>query len=222
MTNKRPRLIVFGREPRPGRVKTRLIPALGARAAADLYDRLLIHSLRSVSALEDAEKELWYDAGDEQPLRCRALAELYGLSLHRQCGGDLGDRMYRAIAASPPSPENPVVLIGSDCPEYSAEYLGEALDALEGSDAVMGPARDGGYVLMGLNRLDQRLFESISWGSGKVMASTRAVLRQLGWRWQELRPLRDVDRPSDLAHPAVTTLLPAGGLPAREAEDCAP
>ena len=200
MTSTRPRLIVFCREPRAGKVKTRLIPVLGARTAADLYERLLEHALMAVSAFEGAARELWYDAGDSEPHICRGLAAKYGLSLHRQSGDDLGVRMYQALARSPPSPECPVLLIGSDCPGYSVEYLVEAAAGLAGHDAVIGPAMDGGYVLIGLNRLDRALFEHIAWGSDKVLETTRSRLRLLGWRWEELRPLPDLDRPDDLRY----------------------
>jgi glycosyltransferase A (GT-A) superfamily protein (DUF2064 family) len=89
-------------------------------------------------------------------------------------------------------------LIGSDCPALAPRHLRRADKALRGgADAVLAPAEDGGYVLIGLSRFDRRLFDGIAWGSAKVLEETRARLRALGWRWQELETLWDVDRPAD-------------------------
>ena len=91
-----------------------------------------------------------------------------------------------------------VLLIGADCPALTARHLCQARQALlGGADAVLAPAEDGGYVLMGLSRFDARLFEDIAWGSDGVLQETRARLRALGWRWRELETLWDVDRPED-------------------------
>ncbi|HET7370491.1 MAG TPA: DUF2064 domain-containing protein, partial [Gammaproteobacteria bacterium] len=91
------------------------------------------------------------------------------------------------------------LLIGSDCLDYSADYLVTALDALaSGDDAVLGPAADGGYVLIGLARNHPALFEGIEWGSTSVLAATRARLRELDWRFRELPVLHDIDRPEDV------------------------
>jgi rSAM/selenodomain-associated transferase 1 len=91
------------------------------------------------------------------------------------------------------------VLIGSDCPGYHSGYLKAALGALTDHDAVLGPAADGGYVLIGLSRYAPQLFAKMPWGTGKVLAQTRAALERLGWSWAELPTLTDLDRPEDLA-----------------------
>jgi glycosyltransferase A (GT-A) superfamily protein (DUF2064 family) len=92
-----------------------------------------------------------------------------------------------------------VVLIGTDCPELSAAYVVSALEELNGQDAVLGPAEDGGYVLLGLRRSAPELFRDIPWGGDGVAAYTRARMGDLGWCWRELPVLWDVDRPADLA-----------------------
>ena len=101
-------------------------------------------------------------------------------------------------------PEKPekaptVILVGADCPLLEARHLASAFDWLQqGEDAVLGPAEDGGYVLLGLRRVNRALFRDIPWGGDQVLALTRQRLAQLGWRWRELEPLWDLDRPADL------------------------
>jgi len=92
------------------------------------------------------------------------------------------------------------VLIGSDCPALRPSDLRAAARALrDGADAVLVPAEDGGYPLLGLRRVSRQLFDGIPWGRATVLDRTRARLRRLGWRWKELRTLWDVDRPEDVA-----------------------
>lgn len=93
------------------------------------------------------------------------------------------------------------LIIGSDCPAIDIEYLRQAAANLTSGDdpVVLGPARDGGYVLIGATRLDPLIFHAVPWGSGQVLEVTRARLRELGWSWSELVPMEDVDRPQDLA-----------------------
>jgi hypothetical protein len=105
--------------------------------------------------------------------------------------------MHRALARALRGAER-AVLIGADCPALTPAYLREAIAALEGADVVLGPARDGGYVLVGARRVAPALFDGIAWGSSRVLDEQRACLRALGWRWSELATLWDVDRPEDL------------------------
>ena len=100
------------------------------------------------------------------------------------------------------------VLIGSDCPALRPADLRAAARVLrEGADAVFAPAEDGGYPLIGLRRVSRRLFDGIPWGDPQVLARTRRRLKSLGWRWQELRTLWDVDRPEDVARLRKSRLL---------------
>jgi glycosyltransferase A (GT-A) superfamily protein (DUF2064 family) len=92
-----------------------------------------------------------------------------------------------------------VLLMGVDCPGLSEGVLARALTRLESEDLVLGPAEDGGYVLLGLKRAEPRLFQGVDWGTDRVLAQTRERLRALGWLWHELPALWDLDRPADLA-----------------------
>ena len=111
--------------------------------------------------------------------------------------------MYRALRRNPCA-----VLIGSDCPSLKPADLRAAARALHaGADAVLSPAEDGGYALIGVRRAARGLFTGIEWGSAQVLAQTRRRLRRLRWQWTELRTLWDVDRPEDVARLRRSRLL---------------
>jgi hypothetical protein len=191
------RLLVFARAPVPGLVKTRLIPALGAEGAAALHRRLLERTLATACAVAPGRVELWCTPDPAAPAFAAA-AERWGVVLRRQPPGDLGARMHAALAAALDSGTR-ALLIGCDCPALTAADLEQAFAALDADDVVLGPAADGGYVLVGARRLSPLLFMGIDWGGPRVLRQTRARLVALGWRWHELRTLWDVDRPEDLA-----------------------
>jgi rSAM/selenodomain-associated transferase 1 len=122
----------------------------------------------------------------------------FGVGLEPQGRGDVGDRMHRAFKRT--LRRHPfVVLIGSDCPALRPADLRAASRILRaGADAVIAPAEDGGYPLIGLRRVSRRLFDGIPWGGPEVLARTRRRLTALRWHWRELRTLWDVDRPEDV------------------------
>jgi rSAM/selenodomain-associated transferase 1 len=190
--------MVFAKAPVPGRVKTRLAAALGERAAAELHRQLAERTLFTALAAGLGPVELWCAPGTNDAFFA-ACAKQHGVALRAQGEGDLGMRMARALEFAL-AEGSPGLLIGSDCPALTPEYLREAAAALvNGYDAVIGPAEDGGYVLIGLARSPATpLFEDIAWGSAKVMQETRTRLARLNWRWRELATLWDVDRPEDL------------------------
>lgn len=193
------RVMVFARAPTPGEAKTRLIPALGQAGAAALHRRLVMHSLRASTDARIGPVELWCtpDTSDPFFLECK---RRLGASLHPQGEGDLGARMQRAFESALARARR-AILVGSDVPALSAQYLRDADRALgRGDDAVIGPAEDGGYVLIGLSRCDPELFRAIPWGGSEVLAETRGRMAALSWRCRELPALRDVDRPEDLKH----------------------
>jgi len=179
-------------------VKTRLIPALGEDAAAELHRTLVERTLRTAIAASAGPVELWCapDVSDSFFADC---ARRFGVDLRDQGEGDLGARMARALEISV-AEGVPALLIGCDCPALTAGYLHQAAAACGGeNDAVFGPAEDGGYVLIGLARRPAlQLFENMAWGTVAVMQETRGRLFRLGWRWTELPTLWDLDRPEDL------------------------
>ena len=222
-------LLVFARAPEPGRVKTRLVPLLGAKGAARLHARLVAKTLETARA-SGFERVYLYCSPRIEGDFFGKMQKRFDVRLCSQGRGDLGDRMYRALRSHPYA-----VLIGSDCPALRAADLRIAAHALrEGADAVLAPAEDGGYALIGLRRVSRRLFDGIAWGGPQVLAQTRRKLKALRWRWKELRTLWDVDRPEDVTRLRRSNLLgkpvlrspqissadrrrarPSGGSPAR-------
>lgn len=193
-------IAVFAKAPLAGAAKSRLIPALGAAAAARLQRRLTLNSLRLAARFNAPQLTLWC-APDAGQRFFRAVHSAGGIATRDQAGDDLGQRMAQAFAAH----DGPLLLIGTDCPALRLEHLTTAAHLLHaGNDAVFIPAEDGGYVLVGLRRPQPRLFEAIDWGSAKVMAQTRARLVECALRWAEPFVLWDVDVPEDL--PRLATL----------------
>jgi hypothetical protein len=193
----RAKLLIFAKAPEPGRVKTRLAPALGFEAAAQLYQQLLIRTVELFSRAGLCEVECWCAPDARHPL-FQQLAEAHDLELQVQQGLDLGERMGFAAQQALHTAES-VVLIGADCPVLATGHLLRVLGRLQqGCDAVLGPAEDGGYVLLGLNCYHPSLFSDMAWGEDQVLAQTRVRMERLGWRWEELEPLWDLDRPEDL------------------------
>lgn len=186
-------LITFLRAPVAGRVKTRLAATVGDARALDIYRRLLMHTLKTCAFLE-CEKEAWYaDAVPEEEL-----AEVFGFTALTQQGEDLGERMAHAIGSAFQHGRSPVVIIGTDCPGISEKLLHDAFSALKQNDAVIGPARDGGYWLLGMNRMIPDLFKGKKWSSSSVRADTIADLERLGLSFALLPELIDVDNEQDL------------------------
>lgn len=189
-------IAVFAKAPIAGQAKTRLIPTLGADKAALLQRAFIQRTLRTARAAGLGPVSLWCAPDCRHPVfaECR---EAFGASLHPQAEGGLGPRMLAAFQAL--CPEHPVLLIGTDCPALSPAHLRDAARVLTaGEDAVLLPAEDGGYVLIGLRQPQASLFEGVAWGSSGVMGETRSRLRRAGLRWTEPALLWDVDEPCDL------------------------
>ncbi len=198
----RRRLILMLKFPAPGAVKTRLVPALGERRACEVHCALVAHTLAEagkVSACSDGAIAVEARvAGAPDGAAARAwLGD--GVTIRDQGDGDLGVRMERAVAAAFTEGAESVVVIGGDCPQLTADHLAAAFTALAHSDAVLGPAADGGYYLIGLRRPQPALFQDITWGGPEVRAQTLAAARAQRLEVAELATLSDVDVPADLA-----------------------
>lgn len=178
-------IIVFARAPVLGRAKTRLTPRLGEWRAARLHESLTLHALRT-ARLADEVVEL-------HGTRRHGFFKRLGVPFRVQRGKDLGERMHYALSRA----KRPAILIGTDCPILTPADLRRAARWLRGGyDAVLAPAEDGGYALVGLRHPRREFFEGIKWGGPSVYSDT--VKRLAGYRWRALRQVWDLDRPEDL------------------------
>jgi rSAM/selenodomain-associated transferase 2/rSAM/selenodomain-associated transferase 1 len=191
-------LIVFTRYPMPGKVKTRLIPELGAERAADIHREMTKHLLSVAKDLAEENTlsvEIHFAGGNR-----KLMSEEFGTDLPyvRQSAGDLGHRMHASISRAFRKGMERVVLIGTDCPGIDREILLEAFEKLKIHDCVFGPAYDGGYYLIGLTKPAPALFEKIPWGDESALKKTIEIVRTQKLRYDRLKMLHDVDRPEDL------------------------
>jgi len=191
------KLIIFSKAPIPGQVKRRLIPALGPDGAAKLHQEMLEQKLRLAHDEKIAPTEI-YCWPDKHHQHFQNIQTIYKMQLHSQQGSNLGERMADALERSINENSN-AVLIGTDCPPLNQAYLTQAFQTMrDGADAVIGPAKDGGYILIGLSRFDNAIFDDIAWGEQSVFSQTSTKLKQLDFEWTALETLWDVDRPEDL------------------------
>lgn len=192
-------LIQFAKWPRPGRVKTRLIPLLGEQGAMEAHIRL---SLQVMTQLAEAGQRLWLywdEACAEPPEDAAAVltrARQLGVEQGVQQGSDLGERMARALAeglARAPA----AMIVGSDCPSVDATYVQQALAALNHADVVLGPSEDGGYVLIAARKVVPGMLDCVAWGTGQALVQTEQALAGRGLTSQRLATRWDVDEPED-------------------------
>ena len=190
-------LIIFSRYPEPGKTKTRMIPALGAVGAAQLQRQMTEHTLKTAIALTSSRQvaiEVHF-AGGNRLLMQEWLGEREYVA---QASGDLGEKMRSAFDRAFERGSQRVVIIGIDCPDIDRQILTQAFDSLNHHDLVLGVAEDGGYYLIGLNRLVPELFKNIDWGTERVLEQTKNIAKQLNLKFHCLATLADVDRPEDL------------------------
>jgi rSAM/selenodomain-associated transferase 1 len=192
--------VILAKAPQPGFAKTRLIPALGARGAADLALRLLLHTVNEAlcCAIGPVELCVTPDRTDAMWQKVSQRSELPdAVEWSGQGKGDLGARMGRVTQRVIEADES-VLLIGADCPDLTSDHLRQAARALLHHDATLFPATDGGYALLGLNRFHPSLFDDIQWGSNMVLFETLRRFLHLGWSVQNHSRLHDIDEPADL------------------------
>jgi uncharacterized protein len=189
-------LIVVAKQPVPGQTKTRLCPPLSPEQAADLYRCLLLDTLALAARLDAADLVLAYT-----PLGARAYFRGLAPRLFRllpQQGAGLGERLANALAQQFDRGYQRAVIMNSDGPTLPLCYLEEAFSALGGADVTLGAGHDGGYYLIGMNRLHPALFEGIAWSTEQVLPQTLATCRDLQLQVHLLPEWYDVDVAADL------------------------
>jgi hypothetical protein len=175
-------IAILARAPVPGLTKTRLIPSIGAHAAAKLQEAMTERTVLMALAARIGPVTLWC-APDPSHAAFRELAAQHKITLKREPEGDLGARMLAAFGA------DPTLVVGSDCPALKPEHFEAAAAALGEADVVLIPAEDGGYVLIGARAPQPGLFSGVSWGTATVLAETRARIAKLGLKSVELPAL---------------------------------
>jgi rSAM/selenodomain-associated transferase 1 len=199
-------LLIFAREPVLGRVKTRLAADIGPAAALATYRELLALTAAAVQAAQVPATVWLAEAPAEHALGLVAAENLAaarpewpGLPWRVQpAAGALGERMAHAFAEAFAAGAGRVVIIGTDCPGLTADFLRQAFAQLATHDLVIGPATDGGYYLLGMNELQPSLFTNKQWSTATVLPATLADAVHLGLRVAQLPTLADVDSAADL------------------------
>lgn len=188
-------VLVFAKAPVEGQVKTRLCSVLSENARSALQAELNEHAM-TVATETGLSVELWTTDIDHYAMR--DLAERFHAGINMQIGDELGERMRHAVVSGLQRYKG-VILIGSDCPVMNAEYIHAAVKHMESdcNDVVLGPAEDGGYVLLATRRLFKPMFRNIQWSTNKVYEQSIASLQSAGLKNASLVILWDIDRPED-------------------------
>lgn len=193
MTMKKKGLIIFIRNPLPGKVKTRIAQTMGDQKALVVYRQLLAHT-HAVSAKTEVDRYVFYsdfidqhDQWDEQRFQKRL-----------QQGSDLGERMDHAFRSLFAEQYAQLVIIGSDCLELTRRHIADAFNHLQTHDVVIGPSQDGGYYLLGLRTHLPRIFQNKSWSTDKLFEQTIREVQSAQLRWFLLPMLSDIDEEKDI------------------------
>ncbi len=190
------RIVIFAKAAQPGFAKTRLIPALGEKGAADLAQRMLTYTLSEALAAKIGPVELCVT-----PSSTGAVWQTFTIpdevQYSDQGEGDLGERLTRVTRRVIANDES-VLLIGTDCLELTTFHLLQAANTLRHFDSTLIPVTDGGYALLGLNFFHSSLFEFIKWSTNTVFIETMHRLKRLGYSVHSYPSLHDIDEPEDL------------------------
>ncbi|MFZ9982131.1 MAG: TIGR04282 family arsenosugar biosynthesis glycosyltransferase [Cyclobacteriaceae bacterium] len=188
-------IIIFYRNPISGHVKTRLAAGIGNEMALEVHLKLAMRTMQVASDVS-CDKVVYYDrkaiVGDYWDDRV-FMKEV-------QHGADLGEKMTHAFNQMFEVGYKTILIIGTDCPEITTELLESAFKNLETHNAVIGPASDGGYYLLGLKARAPELFSGVDWGSAQVFDQTIQKLTLSELSFFPLRELHDIDRPEDLQY----------------------
>jgi len=191
-------LILFARFPESGKVKTRLIPSLGAEGAAREHRLMVEHTVTQARLWQQASGGrvcLAYSGGKVAQWRAWLGNDF---NLLAQTPQDLGAKLIHAVGWAFAQGAQRVVVVGSDCPKLRPRHIQKAFSALETKDLVLGPAHDGGYYLIGQRFLEPGLFTQVPWSTSRVFSQTQKNAKALRWRTAVLETLSDVDTPRDL------------------------
>lgn len=185
-------LIVFAKNPEIGKVKTRLAKTIGNEKALHIYNILLSHTLIQCGMLKNCIVHIYYSDNLTNINKNDFLGNRF-----LQEGNSLGERMKNAFEKSFKNHFRKIVLIGSDCPEIEAKHIEQAFAVLDKKQTVFGPAKDGGYYLIGMQKFFEQIFENMPWSTNLLMKKTRNVLENKKISYKMLAMLSDVDTIED-------------------------
>ncbi len=206
----RDRLVVFARAPILGAVKTRLVPPLSNEQALALHRALVEDTLERLTRVGGNALERWLYLSE--PLASQDALEIPSdWTMALQSGDDLGGRMENAFRDALHEEPGKMILLGSDSPTVPLEYVGQAFKEMVDREVVLGPAEDGGYYLIGCSTLVPELFQSIDWGTDRVLSQSKDALANANREFALLPAWYDVDSEKDLAR--LRTELKANVLP---------
>ena len=192
-------ILVFGREPAPGRVKTRLVPPLSPEDAARLYEAFLQDVLERAGRVVGVDVILLGEGARNESPRLDSLARAAGVPFRAQRGADLGERLRAGLADTLLEPRPYAIALGGDHPNLPMALLGEMSARLErGAAAALIPSEDGGYCAIGLRSPTLDPFTGIPWSTAKVLDATLDSLHRSGIEPVLLPAWYDVDTLSDL------------------------
>jgi uncharacterized protein len=186
-------IIIFVRNPQPGKVKTRLAATLGDEKALQVYKELLLHT-KQITTPVAADKYVYYF----EEIATTDLWDASGFFKKLQCDDDLGGKMKHAFKELFAAGYEDVIIIGSDCFELTTAIIGEAFTLLKKNDAVIGPAKDGGYYLLGMKKLIEPVFENKQWSTDTVFGQTINDFTENNFSFVCLPVLTDIDTEADL------------------------
>ena len=186
-------LMIFAKNPEYGKVKTRLAATTGDAQALFIYEQLLKHTI-SVTKDLPFDKIIFYS--DSVIEKDDWENTIYQKKI--QQGKSLGSKMKNAFKSSFTGGYEKIVIIGTDCFELDEKHILKAFEQLKKVDIVIGPAKDGGYYLLGMKKLYGGIFENVDWSTDKVLKQTRGICKQLNLSVFLLRELNDIDDEEDL------------------------
>ncbi|MFA5008475.1 MAG: TIGR04282 family arsenosugar biosynthesis glycosyltransferase [Candidatus Omnitrophota bacterium] len=183
-------LIIFAKEPVKGKVKTRLLDCLTKNSCLKLYKAFLRDTLDVARAVKCEKKIIAYEANNE-PVYLKRIGKDF--SFYRQQGDNLGERMHNVFRSAEEEGGSKIIIIGSDSPTISPEFIEDGFTLLDNNDIVLGPARDRGLYLVGLKKPLFDLFKNIPWSSSKVLPQALSNAESLGKKVAKLDEWYDVD-----------------------------
>jgi uncharacterized protein len=194
--NEQNNVIIFCKYPVEGNVKTRIANTIGNEIAVNLYKLLSEYIFQELLKTEDVFQYLFYDNyADRDKIKNWAGGEF---SFELQEGNDLGDKMYNAFKKVIDRGSTKTIIVGTDVPDISSDIIQKAFLALNNSDVVIGPARDGGYYLLGIKKLYRSFFTGIEWSKDTVLKKTLEKINSLDLSYSMLPELIDIDTEEDL------------------------